>query len=61
MCLYIPDDREVPGLQNEKKVRCTTIGSLHKIRVLKKIEVSMAVCGVCVLSQVTEIHAVTAD
>lgn len=35
--------------------------SLHETCMREKIEVSMAVCGVCVLSQVTEIHAVTGD
>lgn len=58
----IPDDREVPGLRNKGKRKIyDNMGSLHEIHVRGKIEVSMAVCGVCVLSQVTEIHAVTGD
>lgn len=44
-----------------KEKQHVLMGSLHETRVHQKVEVSMAVSGVCLLSQVTEIHAVTAD
>lgn len=53
----------MPGFKKKETKRKSKIimGSLHETCMREKIEVSMAVCGVCVLSQVTEIHAVTGD